>query len=338
MFILKVRNLGIDLIKIFAITFVLGIHFLNVNHFLETPFNNFPIFFQGFLRNLFILCVPLFIMSTGYLQNQKSISNRFYKKISSFILTYCLYVTLFIIYKTLFLNIPMNFFEVISFYFIFPGIFWFFGMFIGLYLIIPFLNIIINSVTKKQFFLLIFILIFATCLQTIFESFKIGQTFWYNIFPICYYCLGAFINKYKPNIKRIHLISLLIFSLIFTTFIDILISGGNIFFGISSNYSSIFTIINSVLFFLSFYNLKRKSFAMTSFISSITLNIYLSTAIADNITYKFIFYKKILSAEKSLKYLPLAVLCSFTISFFIYFLFFFIKKIMYFFHHTKLLN
>ena len=51
--------------EIVAILSVIGVHFFLNTKFYTTNLNNFNLFFQTILQQLFLACIPLFLISTG---------------------------------------------------------------------------------------------------------------------------------------------------------------------------------------------------------------------------------------------------------------------------------
>ena len=84
----KNRYYGIDIIKTISITFVISVHFFLNTNFYKTNLNNPNLFFQTFLQQIFLTCIPLFIMSTGFLNNHTNINKNYFKKIIPIILIY----------------------------------------------------------------------------------------------------------------------------------------------------------------------------------------------------------------------------------------------------------
>lgn len=85
---MKKRILGLDIVRCFAILFVPSVHFFGRTKFYNTPVTGVNMGFQLCLRWLFFICVPLFMLLTGYLQNQKTLSKKFYKGILPVLATY----------------------------------------------------------------------------------------------------------------------------------------------------------------------------------------------------------------------------------------------------------
>lgn len=67
----KMRNKNIDLIKSTASFFVILIHFfLNTGFYNLKTINNI-VTVSFILKNIAVVCVPLFLLVTGYLMNEK---------------------------------------------------------------------------------------------------------------------------------------------------------------------------------------------------------------------------------------------------------------------------
>ena len=62
---LKIRNIrhvGMDIVKSIAILSVIGVHFFLNTKFYTTNLNNFNLFFQTILQQLFLACIQLFLI------------------------------------------------------------------------------------------------------------------------------------------------------------------------------------------------------------------------------------------------------------------------------------
>jgi surface polysaccharide O-acyltransferase-like enzyme len=207
------RNIGIDIIKAMAVFFVICVHFsLNTNYY-STPITNANMFIQSCLRWLFHMCVPLFIMCTGYLNYKKTISRSYYLKIFRVLITYVLISLFCFIIKNSIESTPIAFqYAVFSiFNFSADSYSWYVNMYIGLFLMAPFLNIIINTLDQKKFRVLLYVLIFVISLPATFNpmfkfipkiSYIYFPDWWQAFYPILYYFIGAYIAKYQIEIKK----------------------------------------------------------------------------------------------------------------------------------------
>ena len=84
------RLLNCDILRIIAFCLVIAVHFLMYNNFYNTPTLGETMLVVNVLRCLFIVCVPLFLILSGYLMNQKKFNKEYCKKISKILITYVL--------------------------------------------------------------------------------------------------------------------------------------------------------------------------------------------------------------------------------------------------------
>ena len=158
----KERILGLDLIKAIAILFVIGVHFFIYTDFYTTNVTGYSMISQVFLRTLFICAVPLFLILMGYFSKDTKYSKSFFKKLVGLLTLYLLYglIEYVILYDAFsikeFLSKILNF--DLSAYV------WFVEMYIGLYLLTPFINTLYNNIDIKMKKYLIIILVCLTFL------------------------------------------------------------------------------------------------------------------------------------------------------------------------------
>lgn len=76
------RNLNLDLIRSVAIFFVISVHFLLNTSFYSTAVYGKKMYLLILFRVVFMSCVSLFIMLTGYLMNKKEPTKEYYKKLA----------------------------------------------------------------------------------------------------------------------------------------------------------------------------------------------------------------------------------------------------------------
>ncbi|MBR1984896.1 MAG: hypothetical protein IKA31_04060 [Clostridia bacterium] len=120
-------------------------------------------------------------------------------------------------------------------------------MFVGLYLLIPFLNYTYKAIPDKYKWLLILSLILVFSSPTVI-------TYWTVAYPIMYYFIGLFLKdkQFKIN-KTLLFVILLVICLVQT--------GLSMISAISSygeNHNNLLCVIASVSIFLLFYNLKTE--------------------------------------------------------------------------------
>ncbi|WP_285819450.1 acyltransferase [Bacteroides acidifaciens] len=205
---MKQREIGPDIIRTLAIVCVVCGHFFTVN----TPYNQVlfeggGMLLQGCLKAFFCnLGVPLFLMLTGYFNCQKEFSAKYYKNIKRVLLPYVVISILTWIVLSANHSIKELVGGILGYKII--GYAWYVEMFIGLYLCVPFLNIVVekvfNSGNKKLIYGLFVILIFMTSLPPLVNrgEFRIVPNYWQMCFPVLLYFTGAYIRNFQPVIKH----------------------------------------------------------------------------------------------------------------------------------------
>ena len=303
----KIRQSNFELMRIISMLMIIFWHILYHGNVLENANESLRILLI-FFRSLIFIHANSFILVTGYFRCE----------------------TRFKMSKVLQLNILIWFYKlIIPLIFIFIGIisldlisiiklvspfshkdYWFMTAYLYLYLLSPFLNIIINNITKdnyKKMLILLFVIFSILPYlsgDTIYDTNK-----GYGLLQfIILYFIGAYFKKYKIencfylskftfNAKKVILFSCYISLGVISGFLTIATSRSsygvvidyffNILVKAISSYSSPFIIIESVLFFLFFSLLNIKS-KFINIVSSTTLGVYL---IHDNMYIRKILYE-----------------------------------------------
>lgn len=209
---IKERNSALDLIRTLAILFVITVHSFKFLGYYNVVFIDKSLYLYTAIRWVAYTCVPLFLLLTGYLQNKKKPEKKYYKSLYRILESYICIAVCAIIFKIYYLKQPMTIANAIISIFNFNAIdyAWYVEMYIGLFLLIPFLNIIYNKLEeekRKKGLIATFLII--TALTLLIKSIKIGDfsiktapEYLENIYPITYYFIGAYISEYKPKINK----------------------------------------------------------------------------------------------------------------------------------------
>lgn len=295
---MKKRNINIDLIKSIAVFLVISVHF-----FLNTKFYNMKVteinmFIGIFFRTMFMICVPLFMITTGYLMKDKKLNKKYYIGIFRVLITYLLSSITILTYLKIYNNEPFDIYYILEKILTFScGYSWYIEMYIGLFLLIPFINLIYNNLkSKKQKQLLILTMLILTSFQGILNiKYIIIPDWWINLYPLTYYFIGCYLKEYKININK-YVNILLFFSLTaLSSYINIIFSKGDYFKNeIYNNRGSIFNVLSAILFFIFIINLNLNKMPkviskIITKISNLSLGIYLLSVIPDNLLYFHIF-------------------------------------------------
>jgi Uncharacterized protein conserved in bacteria len=332
------RSAGIDIIKSMAVLFVLCVHFsLNTNYY-NTPITNANMFVQSCLRWLFFAGVPLFLMCTGYLNYKKTISRSYYLKIFRVVIPYVLISILCLIIKKPNGDAPVVFQRAVFSIFNFTAnsYSWYVNMYIGLYLLAPLLNASLNTLDRKKLCVLLGTLIFVIALPPNFNplfnnihkiSYLYFPDWWQGFYPIIYYFIGAYIAKYKIEVKKAICFAVVAILILLQTGLQMLLNQYRFNNWAMSDYNSLFVIVESLALFLLLYsaNVKKPILGKTvKCISMLTLEIYLFSNITDYYIYPYFISRFFgpanpMTQEKIFKYyflliVPLSFLCSFLMS------------------------
>ena len=297
----KTYNYGVDLIRIVAMFFVILVHSTTFYGFNASQIDSFGLFLVGIGRYLSFSCVPLFIMLTGYLNSQKEPTFEYYIKIFKILLEFVLCgLIVFTFHFFYYKNITfVEFFKSIS-NFSFPPYSWYINMYLGLFLLAPFFNYIVKGLTKESAILLVIILII------IFSRAQF-TTYWTAAYPIMYYILGAIVKKYKINLNKFVLCSIILATCILQTFLSIHpIPKYSV-----ENHRNLGCLIITVAIFLLLSNKtyqivdgkKSKIFALTRTIANASLSTYLISSIFESITYSYFGKLNIITFADKLPYL-----------------------------------
>ena len=350
------RNISLDVIRIFALFSVISVHFFLNSGFYNVLVKGERMYVLVLIRQFFMICVPLFMILTGYLMSSKILSKKYFWGIRKTLFVYVLASIVCIVYKNVYLNYSMGFKETILGILSFSAAnyAWYIEMYVGLFLLIPFLNLIYNGLDgkkQKQFLLLIFFLL--TSAPTVINIYRFSEISWWlnpissgdyqklipswwdGIYPVLYYFIGAYLKEFGLNISEKKSVCILgIVILAGGTFAYYRSYGGNFVWGSWTGYESLFVVIMSTLVFNGILNMKwinklsTKNKYIIMKMSEGALGAYLLSYIFDSLVYPY-FSQKVDGLCYRFQYyfiiVPIVFLCSMIVSWCIDFLY---KRIM----------
>lgn len=97
------REYNVDVLRIIAFTFVICVHNLGNTGFNQQVTKGGTMLVYNVMRCLFITCVPLYMVITGYLQNKKVFNSAYVWKLSKVLISY-LTASIFCLVAFLFYN------------------------------------------------------------------------------------------------------------------------------------------------------------------------------------------------------------------------------------------
>ncbi|MBR3220330.1 acyltransferase family protein [Candidatus Saccharibacteria bacterium] len=311
----KDRSPTLDIIRIFATFCVIAVHF-----FLNCGLYNRPVQGEWMLlaitvRSFFMICIPLFLMLSGYLLSDKITFNKKYlKRILPIIATYLIAGLACWIYRWCWKN------EAFSLSGTLLSIFnygaspygWYIEMYIGLFLLIPFLNIFYKSLkTIKRQRMLLLVLFTIAILPSVISVYGFNEPNWwsaatgsdsyYRFVPtwwqtpqiafIFYYLMGCYLKQRPLKFKNYQYLlmigGLTVLAGLYSFWRN---HGENFTGGPWSDYNSIFTASLAILIFNYFLKLRYREYRKTTravlkYLSGLCLGTYLVSWIFDQVFY-----------------------------------------------------
>jgi surface polysaccharide O-acyltransferase-like enzyme len=186
------RDARIDFIKVVATVLVFTFHFFYPIHFYELPMAGFAMFLKTWIRWASATCVPLFMMITGYLEVYKLPAKTYYSKsvflAGSYIINaVILFMYLLMRYHTVDIDLIK---ELINL-----NLYWYIGMYLGLYLMAPLLNLAWNPLSKNGKLIVLVALAYLSSFCTVSGGWS--TSYWSALYPILFYFAGAFLRQYR---------------------------------------------------------------------------------------------------------------------------------------------
>ena len=302
---MKERNINLDVIRCVAILFVISVHFFLNNGFYDEIMVGKKMYVATVMRQCFIICVPLFIMLTGYLMNRKELSVRYFKGISKVGIIYMLCTVCIFVYKVVCLKESISFLDAVFNITSYQQYSWYIEMYIGLYLLIPFLNRLYHGLQgKKEKKQLIFVFMILTMLPSFFNTFdsslipvadaQLIPEWWVGIWPLLYYYIGAYLSEYSSDIiLPLYLKFILVIGsiVLFGAYSYYRSYGMTFVWGQWCAYNGYTSAINAVLVFTFLLRLNTDHWPqiikkILAKISDVSLPIYLVSWIFDNYAYQ----------------------------------------------------
>ena len=292
----QTRNVGLDLIRSCAILFVIAGHFFSLHTAFKTStFEGTSLFIQATISFLFYTGVSLFLLLTGYLNTNKSINKKYYKGGVRVIISYLLFSLITIIFRKYYLHESLSWIQwglkVLDFSAIPYG--WYIEMWIGLFLLTPFLNLLYKAIPdQKQKLILVGTLYIMTALPDLLNRYGVHLVpgFWQQCFPLTFYFIGAYIHEYKPTIRKGWAWMIILGICLINPIFNLIFIHNHTLVQICGNSNGVFGIPIAVLFFLLFYQLdihSKMNKKILAKISVLSLDMYLCCYIFDAIYYPY---------------------------------------------------
>lgn len=278
------RNSNIELLRILCIINIILHHSFYHSDFSNVTLQNFNYLILYLIEVLGTISNDIFILITGYyvVNSKVKLRNIIKLVLESIFYSYAIMIIYTIINGKVDANIIIN-----SLTPIMHNSNWFITCYILLYISIPFINILIQNLNKKQYSYMLFI---AITIFSILPSLGLLNQYYSSyIWFIIVYLIGAYIKKY--DCKELYLKNdlLFVFSSISLAIILIVKKVWNVGLIINIDNNNFIMFILGLSIFVEFINRKIFYNKYINYISSSVLGIYL---IHDNFIIRPIIWRK----------------------------------------------
>lgn len=303
------RNIGLDCLRFISMLMIIFLHYLNRGGLLDikNTGNIYHIIYY-FIEALSIIAVNCYVLISGYFL----IKSKFkWKKVLQLwleILFYSIFIYFIIVVSGLkeldIKGIIKSFFPIIT------KQYWFINIYLVMYILSPFLNKLINSMSKKEYQKLLLILLICFSIISILPAaYTLDSSRGYGIiWFICLYLIAGYIRIYDIP-KKLKLNKNFYFLLLYLIFAIMVAAGMLLLDSVSDylgkenlrekflQYNNIFVLMESIALFMYFKQLNIKSsklIKLIEFIVPLTLAVYL---IHEQSQLRTVLYNKILHTE-----------------------------------------
>lgn len=314
----KNRITGIDFVRVLAVFFVICVHFFLHNGFYQEAMLGKRMLLMTSMRWLFFTCVPLFLVLTGYLNWKKKFQRKSYWRLGEILISYLFISIVIILFKVFYLKQEISLtewgFKILNY--TAANYAWYIEMYIGLFMLIPFLNLIYHGLeTRRQKEFLLLVMLFVTSIFSVTNLYhKILPDYWASFYPITYYFIGAYIAEYQIKVKKKYSALGIILVILLETAVAFHISNGYPFRANSFDaWGSLTNTMATVFLFLFFYDLDLKNKIarwIVIDISKVSFDMYLISFVFDSMIYGYLT-PKFPDAYSMLPYFIPCVLFSF---------------------------
>lgn len=289
------RNINLDLIRCVAVFLVFSVHFFWNSGFYNVPVEGIKMYVMTVIRTISIDCVPLFIVITGYLMSKKTLTKRYYIGLIRILIIFFICTMFMFAYRHFFQKMELNAFNMLKDLLGDAHYSWYVGMYMGLFCMIPFLNLSYNGLDSrnKKRTLILTCFVFTSLPSVVNYHFRIMPDFFTGVYPFTYYFIGAYIRDYQEDLKSKKITAILFYCLIIliNSSVNVIISyNQNFVWTKMVDYGGIQNVLSTtaLFIFLSSINLGSTDsfFARTiAKISKLSFGMYLLSWIMDQIVY-----------------------------------------------------
>lgn len=306
------RMINLDLLRLFALLCVTGIHFFQGIEYYDTPVEGVAMYVMTVLRTFCMICVPLFLLLTGYLMGDKRLTVGYYLGVIKVLGIYLLASLVCGVCSMTLLQEGISARELLA------GIFsfdtapysWYVEMYFGLFLLIPLLNGGYDALpSKKAKLALVGSLLLLTAMPGVVNIYcdgglawwldpkssddylRILPEYWISFYPVTFFVIGRYLREYPVKTSVwLHVGLLLAVALANGMFNIYRSMGTSLIWGGWQTYGALPTAVQAVLVFTLFTQLPtgKLSTGLKNWLgqlSELVLGAYLVSWIFDRLLY-----------------------------------------------------
>ena len=214
------RNASLDVLRILAFLFVVGVHACLEGGFYYLRVTGPAIIPWIVLRVIFMCCVPLFMMLSGYLTLDKTWDRAYYLRLGRVVFVYVAACLVCRGYQCWYYqeapDVRELLFDILDFDA--APYSWYVQMYLGLALLFPFFNVLWKGLdSQKKHRALVWSLVILTTLPSLLNTYNLSVADWWKhpstsdeyqllisdwwqcLYPVTYYFLGAYLKTYPPK-------------------------------------------------------------------------------------------------------------------------------------------
>ena len=250
-------------------------------------------FLLGMVQTLMLINVPLFLMLTGYLNINKEVNRKYYRNGIRVIISYLVISIITILFRKYYLGEDLSWFMWVRKILDFSAIpyAWYIEMWIGLFLLTPFLNILWKNIgTRRHKHILLLTLYLLTALPDLFNryGFTLAPAYWEFTYHVAFFFMGAYIREYNPVIPLKWLVAAIVGICLVNPTINIILFHHRPMLHLIGDSNGLFGMPLAALFFLLTCKLDFSNNcvrATLAKISVLSLDMYLFSWIFDQVIY-----------------------------------------------------
>ena len=228
----KVRDANFELLRIIAMLMIIVHHYLIFGGiFNGVVEGSFQYYICNIIEYSCIVCVNVYVMISGYYMIKSKIKFKKIIQLELQMLFYSIFMYLWVVYKK---EQDFNIYHLIKNFFPFiTNKYWFITAYMGLYLLIPFINKLAEVLDKKEFIRCTIMLGFLICVfKTIYSSNNVLEgrngysLLWFIFLYIFSGCIRLYFDK---NVKKIWTFLIYILMIVLQVYLRVILKKGSKF-------------------------------------------------------------------------------------------------------------